>query len=298
MNNVFLITSCTDRNRGAVVPDLRVRSLKGGSADARADQWIQRLEAAGPAARTALDTYVGEHWFVARKAAPLATRLLVISAGYGLVDADDFVHPYSATFAKDHADSVGESLEHQTTWWRRLSEWSGPTPRRTSLLELSDLGVVIIAASANYLVALTHEISLLDPERVLVLSTGSRPSLLSQYRLTVTGRVRTTLGGSMMSTNIRVAQRLLQEFGGTIDRRSAGAFLADLEDGSEPLPVFQRTPLDDEAAVCREIDRYLAGPGPHTPTGGLHWLRTEGFACEQTKFSSIFRSHVTGDSPS
>lgn len=298
MTTAFLITSCTDRKRGTVAPNLQARALTARSPDGRAQQWVKRLETAGPARSAAVDTYVGEHWFVARNAAQRASGLYVISAGYGLINADDRIHPYAATFTRAHADSVGATNIAQQAWWQGVNSWAGPSGVRTSLAALAEQGVLLIAASANYLTAIADDVVAIHPERALVLSAGSTGALLPDHRMAVTGKVRTTIGGSMMSTNIRLADSLLQEFGQAIDRASATDFLTRLEASAAPLPVFRRTVLADETAVLRQIDRYLAGPGPHTASAGLRWLRSEGMACEQSKFARIFRSHLAGDSRS
>jgi hypothetical protein len=295
MTTAFLITSCTDRKRGVVASSLRAGALTARSSDGRVHQWVRRLEAAGAGRSTAYDTYVGEHWFVARNAAPMTSGLFVVSAGYGLIAADDRIHPYAATFTRRHADAVGGSAVTQRQWWKGITEWAGPSGTRASLAELADQGVLLIAASSNYLTAIAPDIEAIHPERAIVLSAGSTPNLLPEHRVPVTGRVRTTIGGSMMSTNIRLAERLLQEFGQSITRTAAVNHLTALEAGSAPLPVFRRTALADENAVRRQIDRYLTGPGPHSATAGLKWLRSEGMACEQSKFARIFRSYVTGD---
>jgi len=102
MTYLHLITSCTDRKRGRVPDELRVRDLAAGSTVDRANQWIARLAAPCAIETPASEVYVGEHWSVVRRhpamATPTASSVVTSTAGA--------VHPRSTDPGRRHGSPV------------------------------------------------------------------------------------------------------------------------------------------------------------------------------------------------
>jgi hypothetical protein len=294
---VHLVTNCTARKRAGGLATVRARDLGRGSDSARARRWIERLaQQLGPR-RSATDLYAGEHWTSALKAAKRPhVQLWVVSAGYGLVPADAQLTNYDATFTFGAGDSVATTRQGQQEWWRELSDWDGPHSDsrvgRATLADLCATGRVIAALSEPYLWPLELEITSLDPADFLLVSTGCSDSTFAPYLLPANGAARMSLGGSLISVNVRVAGHVLSTVPGRqITRRRALNALETLRASTLPLPTFDRIPMDDEDVRKWIRDQRSQNPSLSS-TGALKRLRAAGRACEQKRFGALFRQVV------
>lgn len=286
MTSIHLITSCTDRKRGQVPDDLRVRSLVGGDVATRAREWVERLSVTDAPRATASDVYVGEHWSVVRRILAGGSRCSVVSAGYGFIDVSTPLVPYAATFQPGHPDSVAHTRDEAWAWWQEVNMWSGPTGCRPQLAR-NDNDITVVSLSSGYLQVIQSEISSLDPERVLLISAGGSDNELPQHRLSVGGALRLSLGGSLISLNVRVAEHLIDRLGGNLSRTAAVEELKRLTAVSGELPRFDRRRLDDQhllilIAQWREQNPSLSASAAHRK------LRSSGYACEQGRFRKLF----------
>ena len=209
MSRPLLITTCTDRKTLAPPRSLQVRHLPGRSIEGRSTEWINRISKVGTAKVPAFHLYAGEHWSLTKDCAPYVGGICVISTGYGLISSESLVSGYGATFTPGQVDSIGKDLQDSQDWWRYINEWEGPMGRRTPISRLAKKSTVVIAASATYLNVIRPELEKIDPSSLIIISGGSAPSVLPDHRIVVSERLLTSLGGSMVSLNIRVAQYLL-----------------------------------------------------------------------------------------
>src|SRR5262249_20102073 len=134
---LHIIVNCTDRKRVPIPDRLQLRRVRGNSPLARVGLWITRLASYTGESLEASDLYAGDHWTVAKSLVGQArgvgfrTELWISSAGYGLVSSRARLHPYSATFAAHHPDTVvrprktaEERREDLRTWWQGLARSS------------------------------------------------------------------------------------------------------------------------------------------------------------------------------
>jgi hypothetical protein len=152
----IVVTTCSNRKR--CPPDLQLcaRDLKPGTLNEVATAWISRLTSAKPVAR-ASELYCGRNFSEADKAArTLRAPLFVLSAGLGLIHADDSIPSYGLTVSSRSPDSVLGKIttaSFSVDWWNWGASQS-PFARDLSST-LADLGrsggPVLIALSHNYL---------------------------------------------------------------------------------------------------------------------------------------------------
>jgi hypothetical protein len=127
--DLHIIVSCTDRKRVSVSDELRLRSVPAKPIEDRAKAWWFRLTRYKGEGIPAIDLYAGGHWSIVRELpesarhANLNAKLWVISAGYGLVPATACLHPYSATFAGSHPDTVTVSENNGSPRRELLQKW-------------------------------------------------------------------------------------------------------------------------------------------------------------------------------
>lgn len=290
MTRIHLITSCTDRKRGRVPAHLRVRALGHGDAVTRASEWVERLSACGVEAAPASDVYVGEHWSVVRRVLPGVSQCSVVSAGYGLLDVSTPIAQYAATFQSGHPDSVAKGRDETLTWWREINRWKGPSGWRPSIID-ANVDITVVALSSGYLQVLKSEIADLDPAQVIVISAGGSDSDLPRHRLSVGGALRLTLGGSLISLNVRVAAHLIDRLGEGISRDSAMGELDRLTSEAGELPRFDRRRLNDQQ-VLTMIAEWRQQTPSLSATAAHRKLRSSGYACEQSRFRELFHLHT------
>jgi hypothetical protein len=297
---IHVIVTCTNRKTRAVPRHLRLAQVAGASADQRARAWIGRLAReqfrAGIPAR---DLYAGEHWTIARRlpaqgSAQEKVCLWACSAGYGLVAAAAPLHPYAATFAPGHADSVpGDPAR----WWHALSGWQGPQPGepRTiqALARAFPDALFMLMLSPPYLRACHDDIQaavtkVRCPDKFLLVSAGTRyRGDLSDILVPADARLQSCLGGTRQALNVRIGQRLLAE---SIRSRSAAAsYLSTLLKEQPPLTRYERKKLSDEEVQTLIIDRLARSRGA-SASHLLRELRDSGYACEQGRFSQLCRN--------
>lgn len=297
---IHVIATCTNRKTKPVPQHLRLSRVPGDNTDWRARDWIGRLDKeqinTGISAR---DLYAGEHWTVARSLSLRSghqekVHLWACSAGYGLVSASASLHPYAATFAGGHADSVpGDPMK----WWTTLSEWQGPQPGapRTieALAQASPHAMFLIMLSPPYLRACRDDIQrargkVKSSDKFLLISAGTRdPGEFVDILLPADARLQACLGGTRQALNVRVGQRLLTE--GIHSRADAAKYLAKLLQEQPPLPRYDRKKLSDEEVVTmikESLARYPGGSASRL----LRELRDGGYACEQRRFGDLHKT--------
>ena len=131
MQELHIILSCTARKRGSELGYPRLRSVDLAPLSDRVEQWVNLVAAASPR-HVAADLYAGEYWQVGMELASRAalagqSSVSIVSAGLGLVGAQDEVPMYGTTLAAGHPDSVLTVLESagraqvRRQWWKELT---------------------------------------------------------------------------------------------------------------------------------------------------------------------------------
>lgn len=318
---IDVVVTCTDRK---VVPPrahMRVRDLPKVAGAPSVDSWISRL-ADAPLTHQARDLYQGEMWACAldletaarRYRGVESVRLWVISAGFGLISADQRVSSYGATFSSPASDFVGgdldglDALDAVRRWWHGLGQVDlAATPRTLEELARNAEGDVVVVLSSAYIRACLPDLirAVRANDAVAVVSpTAARipqlrdaaPSFDARLLTTeddrTTGVERAIPRGTRMSLNLRVARLLIEHFKGEAIRRNlARLYLEGLTNAQPPLRRFQGTPLTD-AEVTQFIVAALASGSP-SKTALLQQLRAAGMQCEQKRFGRLYAEAVT-----
>jgi hypothetical protein len=300
---VHLVVTCSNRKTAAVPADLRIASVAGENVRDRFTAWTSRLERTPSAKLAALDLYSGEHWQVARSLPDIAqsagnpVKLWVCSAGYGLVPADALLSPYSATFARGHADSVTQTADEARAWWRMQSTWSGPAPGSPrSLADLAALepdSLIIAALSATYLASCGDDVvaaacKLDAQENMTLVSAGTSPrGVFADVLCPVDGDLRGALGGTLMALNVRAVGHILASLTTeTPTRTAARKVIAQLSAATAPIVRPRREPASDQEIRGLIAERLRAAPA--SCTSMLRQFRSEGRACEQSRFARLY----------
>lgn len=264
--------------------------------------WIEAVSRQ-PASYRVRDLYLGEYWQAGLELAHAAsvrgtTRVSVVSAGLGLVDVEDEVPTYAATFTAGHADSVsdrGEPRADRREWWSEVAKWarSGSARRLVELAE-TPRAHLLVCAGPDYLDAVADDLreahKVLGNGRLVIVGSQEPLEGLAEVWVRCPGRLRMRLGGSMASTGVRAARVLVEAAGdrGAMDAAHGNDIVAGLLNDTAPLPRFERERMSD-ADVREWIQRdKSAHPGSANKSASLRRLRGQDLACEQARFGRLY----------
>jgi hypothetical protein len=276
----------------------------------RAENWIKKLSASSVDTIPADELYAGDQWQISKSlpavgaARGLRVQLWICSAGYGLVRSRSSLRPYSATFSASHPDSVRAGkmrLDRDVLaeWWEFLKRWEGPDAGElrsiASIAKTQPQNPLLIVASPVYLCAIRNDLEaalekLRDPTLLTIISGGvERFGEMSSHVLPCDGRLQQALGGALMSLNVRVARRILENAETTpLNCRDLAKAYRRLLNKQPEMVAYDRQPMTD-----RDVLRYVTMRLEETPgmriSPMLRLLRDSGFACEQKRFGRLYR---------
>ena len=316
LQSVNVVVTCTKRKRLPPAYGLVMRSVDACDVDSAFAEWSSRLEQCTSEPLPARRLYAGDHWSVVQDledvstASQLDPAIWVCSAGYGLIGIDTPIKPYSATFSSSHSDTVcrwsRQSIvgpKDGSSWWECQQSWSGPDPfmpRSIADIAAKDpRSPILVIASKTYMRAISGDVQravelLTDPDLLSIISTGTKvlPHLQSNL-IPSNSSLQRTVGGSLLSLNIRLARTLLSAIRPEELRASVlGAKVSQLVLETKPFPRNSRERVADE-----EVKEYIENSLKEDPdvswSSLLRRLRSEGKACRQERFSDLFKSFRT-----
>jgi hypothetical protein len=303
---IRLVVACADTKKLPPKPIHRYARLRRVAQDRRLNAWIESLETTLPG-MSARHVYAGVYWTAVKATAEdlAATQgtsaLSILSAGYGLLDADAPIHPYAATFSVGSEDSIPPS--HQLDWWRGLSHWSGPLAGASrsikAMVSSHDEPAIVLVASPAYLKAIAHDLAeatytaQVRRQPFIVVSTGAR-NARSSFRefdwaiMRSDARLEQLVGVGKVALNARIADYLIKvaEYDGDcIDM--ARMRIEEQCDSLPPQVAIKRRETTDERVqvfIRKELRKEPGAPF----TRLLRTLRNSGVACEYKRFRALY----------
>jgi len=247
--------------------------------------------------QTATELYKGRSIVDATTAAAaIEGRLFVVSAGLGLVAADDHVPNYDLTVVT--GSPLADMLDNQglgpADWWVALHK-----ERRLPLSELVTTTTAFLALPASYLRLVRHDLALVPAAaakrlRIFTSEAGRAavPQRLMPCVVPYDDRLETVPGFN--GTRAEFPQRALRHF----VEQLKGHELS-LTDGKqavlESLATQQRRTVPDRARASDDEIRALLAARWHACNGSsgrlLRYLRDDAkVSCEQGRFRTLWRS--------
>jgi len=298
----LVITTCTNRKRKPISDSLRMAALPQAELHDLARQWARRI-AADPTRFRGEDIYGGRGFREAVSAAQsLDARLLVVSAGLGLIDVSTAVPPYACTVLIDAADSVRSRVAGEfsvTDWWDALCELSPFAVALHDAAAASD-GLICAALSEAYIELIAADLLALP---------GPTLSRLRVFTRAPLDRVPPELRSFVMPYDDRLDgtdsphRGTRSDFAGRALRHFANLTRADIRTGSAAehaaavsaalsgwrMPAkIARVRHDDEGLLDLIRAHWDAERGSSSRL--LRRFRDElGIACEQGRFAELAR---------
>lgn len=164
----LVITTCTSRKRKPIHGTLHASALPRAPIAKLASDWVLRLASVAEVF-PASEIYGGRSFQEATLAASLLdARLMVVSAGLGLISADAQVPPYACTVLVDAPDSIAPRVVGSYSmagWWQALGAVS-PYVQSLHQVTAENDGLICAALSDAYIEMISDELCAL-PEAVL-----------------------------------------------------------------------------------------------------------------------------------
>ena len=306
MNIVNVVVTCTKDKRYSVAEECQLRNVAGDSLPVRLKEWQARLKRNWRNRVVVEELYAGDHWANVRSFSSsfFHIDIWVCSAGFGLVRFDDSITPYAATFSGNHPDSVSAGTEGKQRamaskqWWESTSRWKAHFKERprslAALMATYPTRSLLVVASETYLRAISDDLRegvthLTDPDQLSIVCSGAK-SLedLDDNLVPCDARLQPAIGGARRSLNTRLANKILREARVPPRASTLAVRYRKLLSQQPELEKYDRKPLSDDQ-VRQFIRNELGKDGSlrHTPL--LRMLRDDDKACEQKRFSSLFK---------
>ncbi|EAQ80568.1 hypothetical protein [Blastopirellula marina] len=309
MNVVNVVVTCTKDKKQPVPEECKLRNVPGNSLRARFKEWQSRINRNKRNRVIVKDLYAGDHWSNVRSfgSAFFEIDIWVCSAGLGLVRFDDLITPYAATFSQNHPDSISAPLSDDERpdafkqWWQLTSRWKAQFEDRprslAALMAAYPNRSLLVAASKNYLRAIADDIrkglpKLSDPDQLSIVCSGVN-SLdgLDANLVPCDARFQAATGGARRSLNTRLANKILREARVPPRASILAARYRKLLRQQPAIQKYDREPMTDDEVrqfILRQLNQNSSLR--HTPL--LRMLRNKNKACEQKRFSALYREVV------
>ncbi|MCB9759485.1 MAG: hypothetical protein H6739_06565 [Alphaproteobacteria bacterium] len=231
--------------------------------------------------------------------AAIPMRTLVVSAGLGLVDVQDRVPSYAATFTPGTRDSIPSDPTGVTArrWWWGLG---GVEKFRRQVIEAKDPRL-ISAMPFRYLDAaqpgLLQFVEAHGSERLVILGTENQKARFPEFAESWADldlSMVHALGGTAGQLTARALRWVCDQVHepGQITPSAVRKMVAPLADPDAP-PLYPKRIRRSPEEVRRWILAALAGEDPPTSaTGALRRFRGEGNAFEQKRFGRLYHELV------
>ncbi len=180
-----ILTACSNRKRARVGEATTAHTLAAGDIESVAIRWAEQLKGAASVV-PADQLYCGRGFQEARAVAKDdGARLLIVSAGLGLLTADQRIPAYSLTVSSGWPDSILPKLPKGSTaadWWTAMSQHSAfHTPLRDHITT----GPTIIALPGEYLAMVAPDLLALglpELEGVRIISRAAAETVHPRLR--------------------------------------------------------------------------------------------------------------------
>ena len=298
------ITTCTSRKTLPCPAGLSMQSIAANSVQKRFSAWLERLSCDKSETKKPTELYSGGSWKIVRRINSEFSGKLktwVVSAGQGLLDEEEKVPSYAATFASGEPDCVVSgkvSSDNLTDWWTLLCEWRRANGKVIS--SLADLAhaypnqPMVVALSADYFKATQTDLlkaraTLADPELLILISAGTKPKgPLAENLVPADARFENLFGKSRLVLNNKIAALVLRDF--KPEQMNVQKVSEHLEKMIRELPPssYPSRTRGTDAEVRRFLEAKASTTANPCYTALLKEYRSLGRACEQRRFRSLF----------
>ena len=293
-----VITVCTHRKRAQPSFAATPVSLPLGSQEAVQTAWIEKIRTA-PTNAAANELYAGRGFGLAIEAAKIASgKLYILSAGLGLVAGDQQIPVYGLTVSGGHTDSVSSRVTGRldvASWFSAVL--SSPYSEPWTDVVSENSGRILVALTRPYARMVGQSLSTLEPQalarlRIFGASLASDlPASLHPALTPYDHRLNAVFPGTCADFPQRALLHFVRSVAIRHDAQDRdadhAAVAAALRGVAAPDRLHRPRRTDEEILQLIAMRlRSLSGIAQI-----LRALRDEdGVACEQSRFSRLYRT--------
>jgi hypothetical protein len=297
-----IIAACSNRKRLAPGPGMQASELPHGTLEQVSSEWLRRVRSATPT-MPAIELYHGRAFREALRAAKtLSARLLIASAGMGLLSADVAVPGYSLTVSRSSPQCVLSRVSSTiaaSDWWGKLASASPVGCGLEHAIGRQPADLILAPLPSSYVAMLSGELlSLSHPqiERIRIFTRGDVGSIDDRIRALImpyderfdgpASPIRGTLADFAQRAAHHFAREIIPDSpNGTPDehrrlvRKASSAWVAPT------IPTRERRTDTEIKQLILENWDLVAGRSSRM----LRLLRDDlVIACEQSRFKDLF----------
>ncbi|MFA0415267.1 DUF6884 domain-containing protein [Vibrio renipiscarius] len=301
MKRLHLLIPCTARKSKLVPSQMNLQCHKVESLDQTVESWCEAFSEQKERI-PAKELYLGQAFSKLKKLSEQSGYdLEILSAGFGVVNENTILPSYNATFATN--ENQVPSPKH--AWWTAVNGSNLPGRSFKKTFEENSDDVFVICASNEYLNAIQYDLqdtfgTFVDSSKKVAIISTSIPRSLHSYKhcfikcsrsvlthcqastfgLSLTDRNITTIATHLFLCNLELTKL---NFSDTI-------FALNEEIGklSAPIAVRRVKCSDDFILSYIENNIFKNDTKPTSATLALKQLKSEGFACTDTRFSTLY----------
>lgn len=215
------------------------------------------------------------------------TKLLIASAGYGLIDSEKMISSYGITFSRNQLDSVNKYCLNKI-WWNNINEFS--------VNEFKNVSAIFICLSKEYLDATNNYIEKLIEiysDKVFIINVAKKCDLkFRKNSLNFDSRFNLYEPGTLINLSQRVLRWLSKEIIKNdlkLDHNILQEYINNFLNKFENVYIIKGKKLEDTDLKIM-LNNFMLKENILSASKGLTLLRKSGFSCEQKRFHNLFNN--------
>lgn len=293
---IYLLSNCTNSKRLVPQDSMLIKNYSFNDINISITKWKENSKSTSGMI-TAKELYKGHSWQETLKNIDIlsqisTTKLLISSAGYGLINSYQKINSYQATFSKGNENSIynfrNDLIVNPTIiWWDKINNFD--------ISKLDENAYVFINVSYEYLIAMQNTIKQLidifkDKLFIIILSKDKLPDVYTKNILRFDTRFNSFENGTISSIIPRFSKWLFNEivdknleFNNEIIQKHIDSFLSKFSKYDVP----NRKQLADED-ISNLIIKQIQTKNIKSKSNGLKNLRAQGYACSQERYGKLY----------
>jgi hypothetical protein len=280
---IQVIVTCAANKTVDIPEELQFGKLPILSVDESVVEWIKRLKSTNVNLVKMINLYKGGYWGIVKdiNSNSKVDNVWVLSAGYGIVNANQEVKPYAIALKDNSFDSIKlntkeQSNESYSLWWDNITD-----KRKLSITDVYNQykdDLFIVYASYEYMKAIKNDfINIVDKPNVLIVSPDTKIKEFTPHILNTNLRLRSFLGGNKMTVSSLTVKHLIENIDNIgYTKSEVNKYFTNIISQQPNLPTQNpvRTKLNDE-----EFTKLLLEIGINKPkTAIIKAINERGYA--------------------
>tara|TARA_R110002167_G_scaffold32683_7_gene105705 strand:- start:3141 stop:4028 length:888 start_codon:yes stop_codon:yes gene_type:complete len=293
MPQVNLILTCASNKVLKADDSLSLVNYPKKEINPLASSWISNLQNPTLPSLPALDMYSGNYWNVVKNinSLPNVKDIWVISAGYGLIHINDYIHSYNIGFKDKSLNSLKLNLKNPPSqflsdWWRILTTHTNSI---TDIFKSEEK--YILFSSFDYMKAIKYDVeNIITSKNLFIVSPDTKIKSLNPYILNTPSTLRYALGGNKMTSSIRVVEHLVKNSKLLTDKLTIDNYFQNLLN-STPIPILpknkKRRKIGDKEMV--KLIKEVGINSPHQTI--FNYIRSKDIAAGEARIIRLIHKH-------